>query len=86
MKQLQHLNKGLPDGFDSEGALNQVAAPTVFSADVKAIPGNQQKPALKIHAPLHKTQMNSLETPDVPQWETLSGSLADFSFLTFFDR
>lgn len=40
VKQLHHLNKGLPDGFDSEGALNQVAAPTVFSADVKAIPGN----------------------------------------------
>lgn len=39
MKQLHHLNKGLPDGFDSEGALNQVAAPTVFS-DVKAILGN----------------------------------------------
>lgn len=38
-KQLQHLNKGLPDGFNSEGAVNQVAAHTFFNADVKAIQG-----------------------------------------------
>lgn len=56
VKQLHHLNKGLPDGFDSEGALNQVTAPTFFNADVKAMPGKQQKPALKIPVSLHKTQ------------------------------
>ena len=40
VKQLQYLKKGLPDGFDSEAAFNQVAAPTFFNAEVKAIPEN----------------------------------------------
>lgn len=62
----RNLNKGLPDGFDFEAAFNRVTAPTSFNADVKTIAGKQQSSSVKIPISLHKPQMASMETPDVP--------------------
>lgn len=81
MKQLQHLNKGLLDGFDSEGAVNQVAAPTFFNADVKAIQGKWLKDS-------HFAPQTSNEQPGDTWCPTLTNfvsQLHSFSLtLTFF--
>lgn len=82
VKQLQHLNKGLPDGFGSERAVNQVAAPTSFNADVKTVPEYSRT----VFKDPHLASQASDEQPGDTWWPTkiLLASFAVFFSAIFF--